>query len=187
MINPIDYPEAWHRFRLGTIPNPGIVTAVSGWDQVWKWDAKTAKGAKKASQTHTGQELAEGAFECALWLATHFDEWEAFAKAAGYNTDKTAASPLKLYYPSVSATGVLDVVSLKFTPPTHKGKGLYVASFSFREWVPAPKKNATVTPTGPKNPLAPETVEGRYPLSDDPIADAQQKQIAELLAQAQKP
>ena len=111
----------------------------------------------------------------------------------GYDTDKKPASAHKLYYPTVSATGVRDVVTTKFTRPVHAGKGLYKCSFSFGEWVPEPKKNATVTPAGPK-PVGQGAIAGGFAGAlagisggGDPIADAQQAQIAALLAAAKNP
>jgi len=193
MINPIDNPEAYFKFLIGALESPGVVVATDGFDAEWKWDEKAGKGTKKASVTHTGQKLSSGTFTCALWLPDHFDYWETYVRVIGYDTDKRAASAHKLYYPTVSATGVRDVVTTKCTSPVHAGKGLYKVSFSFTEWVPAPKKNATVTPAGPK-PVGQGALAGGFAGAlagisggGDPIADAQQAQIAALLAEARKP
>ena len=188
MINPFDNPEAYLTFTLGGIVSPGVVLDVSGWDLAWKWEKKTGKGAKKGTITHTGQELADGAFTVGLWLPSHFAAWEAFIRDVGYNTDKKPAVARKLYYPTVSVTGVLDVVLANISPPKHAGKGLYKSEFSFSEWAPAPRKNATVTPQGPAPSRTRATSDDLFPPSGgDPVADQQQQQIAALLAEAGKP
>lgn len=193
MINPIDNPEAYFKFLIGALESPGVVVSTDGFDAEWKWDEKKGKGTKKASVTHTGQQLAAGTFTCELWLAEHFDYWETYVKVIGYDTDKKPAAAHKLYYPTVSALGVRDVVTGKCTPPKHVGKGKYQVTFAFKEWVPEPKKNATVTPAGPK-PVGQGALAGGFGGAlagisggGDPIADAQQAQIAALLAAAKNP
>ena len=175
MINPWLNPEAFFKFKVGTTDSPGIVVASDGWDSEWNWDEKGGKGTKKANLTHTGQKLAEGSFTVELWSAGHADDWEEFYKLCAYNTDKRPAGALNLYYPTVSVTGVLAVVTRKITPMVHVGKGKYRSTFSFKEWVPAPKKNATSTPTGSGNgprtgPRALEDGEKPRPVEDDQAA-----------------
>jgi hypothetical protein len=151
MINPWTNAEAYFKFKIGTTDSPGIVVASDGWASAWKWDEKGGKGTKKANLTHTGQQLASGSFTVELWLPSHANEWEAFYALCRYDTDKTPAGALNLYYPTVSITGVRAVVTTEITPMMPAGRGKWRSKFSFKEWVPAPKKNATSTPTGSGN------------------------------------
>lgn len=183
MINPWLNPEAFFKFKIGTTDSPGIVVSSDGWESEWNWDEKGGKGTKKANLTHTGQKLAEGSFTVELWSPGQADEWEEFYKLCAYNTDKRPASALNLYYPTVSVTGVLAVVTRKITPMVHVGKGKYRSTFSFKEWVPAPKKNATSTPTGSGN--GPRINPDGLAVGEEtiPFEDEQQQVIAGLLGE----
>lgn len=196
MINPWSNPEAYFKFIIGTTESPGVVVSAEGWDSEWNWDEKAGKGARKANITHTGQKLAEGSFTVELWAPHHADAWESFYALCAYNTDKKPAGALNLYYPTVSAAGVLAVVTRKITPMVHVGKGKYRSTFSFKEWVPAPKKNATYTPKGatdgPKTKpysyidgAGVEHIDGQDPGEQPvPIDQAQLDQIAALQREA---
>jgi hypothetical protein len=72
----------------------------------------------------------------------------------------------------VSITGVRAVVTTEITPMMPAGRGRWRSKFSFREWVPAPKRNATSTPTGSGNgprtePRELETGNQPTPITDD--------------------
>ena len=197
MINPFQSAEAYHHFKIGETNSPGIVVSVDGWDNEWDWDEKKGKGTKKASVTHTGQKLSEGSFTVAIWTAQQWADWESFYSLIGYNTDKKPAGAFNLYYPTVSVLGVIAVVTRKVTRPMHAGKGRYVSTFSFKEWVPEPKKNATNTPKGSASPptkrysyidgAGVEHIDGEDTPGDKPVSSDQSLLDALLAERARNP
>lgn len=185
MIDPIENAHAWHVVTIGTTDSPGVCE-LAGWDRPFDWDEKKGKGTNGASLTFTNRPLGSGSVTFKLWTAEHFDEWQSFRKLLDYDTTKRAAQAVDIYHPAISANGFKAVVVTKLGALVHKGKGLYTVTVDFKEYSPPPKKSAVSTPTGSGNGprTGPRALEGDQP---DPIADEQQRRIAELQAEAARP
>ena len=65
------------------------------------------------------------------------------------------------------------------------GRGRWRSKFSFREWVPAPKRNATYTPTGSGNGPRTEPRELETGAQPQPVAD--DDSLSSLLGRAMEP
>jgi hypothetical protein len=88
-----------------------------------------------------------------------------------------------IYHPSLADIEINSVVTESIGNIVHEGEQFYTIAVQFIEYFPPPKSSAVSTPTGSvanssTNPT------GAPP---DPIGDAQQKEIAALLAKASAP
>lgn len=182
VLNPILYPEEWDKIWIGQVRSPGVCE-VKGFNRSYKWDSKDGKGSQGATSTYTGRPAATGTVKFQLWEESHFDEWQSFQNLLEFDPTKKTVAAITLYHPTPSNNNIHAVVTEDIGDLTHVGEGLYEITVAFREYAPPPKKNASSTPKGAK-----ATPGGTTPgAPPDPVADAQQKQIADLLAQAGKP
>jgi hypothetical protein len=90
---------------------------------------------------------------------------------------KKAPKPVDVLQLLLASVDVFAVTTENIGVPMHEGAGLWSRTIDFLEYAPAKKKNATTTPTG--------TVTGtaKKPAADT-FQDAQDKEIASLLAKA---
>lgn len=184
-LNPIQNPNEWQNFKLGGVFSPGSIPAngVRGFKRSTGWDKKKGKGRKSATLTLTDEPPAEGTFTLQLHTAQDFADWEAFLPIITAKPDKKATQGIDIWYPSLADVDINAVVIQSIDPPKHVGKGLYIVEIEMIEWSPPPTTSIVQTPSsavangdasGPGDPT-------------DPIEDQQQKEIAALLAEAQKP
>ncbi len=182
LINPIIEPQAWDNIYIGQVKSPGIAI-VTGFKRDNEWDVKKGKGTVGATITYVGKPPAKGNVVFQLWQPVHFIEWESFRPLLLYDPTKKAPSPVDIYYPSLADLGITSVVVESIGAIEHQGKQLYTISVDFLEYFPPPKKSAVSTPAGSKS-----TQKGTTPgTPPDPIADAQQAEIAALLKKASEP
>lgn len=183
IIDPILYPQEWDYIFIGQVKSPGVIVKISGFGRKYDWDVKKGKGVAGATKTFTGKPPALGTITWNFWAVGQVPQWEEFQKLLKYDPTKKTVSAVDIYHPSLVSTDVLSVVTEEISPVLPLGGSLYEVSVEFGEYLPAEKKNATGTPDGSKT-----TPKGTTPgVPADPIADAQQKQIADLLKQASEP
>jgi hypothetical protein len=181
LLDPITNANAWHFVLIANQRSPGIVAAVDGFERETGWDVKKGKGAAGAQLTQTTQPPAKGKIVFHAWEPIHFTQWAAYLPILRYTPGKAASQAVAIYYPSLADLGINSVVISKISPLKHIGRGKYERFVEMIEWTPPPKKSIVSSPTKAVEQNAPQTPG----LPPDPIADAQQKEIARLLTIAQ--
>ncbi len=181
-INPIDNPQAWDVINVGGKDNPGYCE-VGEFKRENEWDIKKGKGTKGATMTFVGLPPAKGQIVFYLWLAQHFRDWEAFRKLFKYDPTKKTTSAIDIYHPSLADIDISSVVTEYITNIVHVGKQMYTVTVDLVEYSPPPKASAVSTPGGSKS-TGGASIPGT---PTDPVADAQQKEIAALLKTASEP
>lgn len=183
VLNPIDNPQVYDVIKLGTMTSPGLCV-VSGFKRQQTWDKKLGKGTKGGTSTLTGLPPVSGTIKFYLWEARHWDEWELFRPLFKHDPTKKKVQAVDIYYPTLARIDITSVVCEDIGAEEPEGLGKWSITATLLEYSPPAKKPVVGTPTGSgaggggkKPPGAPL----------DPIADAQQKEIARLLAEAQQP
>lgn len=181
-INPLDNPEAWDKLEVGGVESPGLAL-VGEFKRAHDWDVKKGKGADGATLTFNGRPPAEGSVEFQLWTRAHFTEWSEWLQLLKYDPIKKAPQPIDAWHPSLADLDINSLVTQKIGNIVHKGNQLYSVTVDFIEYLPPPKASATSTPNGSVT-TPPGTTPGT---PTDPVADAQQAEIAALLKKAGEP
>jgi len=181
-VNPIDNPQKWDVVRVGQTTSPGICK-VGEFKRVNEWDVKKGKGSLGATVTYIARPPAKGSIVFKLWTATHFMAWDTFRLLFQYDPTKRTVQAVDIYHPALADINVNSVVCEEIGNIVHEGNQLYTITVALLEYFPPPKASAVSTPTGSKS-NAGNTPQGNVA---DPVADAQQKQIAELMKQAASP
>lgn len=187
-INPIDDPQAYDVLTVNGVDCPGIVApgGIVGFSRDAEWDVKKGKGTKGGSETLSQLPPAEGSIKFLLWTPEHFEVWdESFRALFKYDPTKKSKDAIAVYHPTLAKNDVNAVVTKSIGPETSEGQGLWSITVELLEYLPPPKKSAVGTPKssgGGGGSKANGT--GK---SDDPIADAQQAEIAALLKKAGEP
>lgn len=182
-IDPISHPQAWDSVLIGGRTSPGYCEW-TGWKRPYEWDKKKGKGAAGETLTFTQLPCASGSFKFYLWESEHFEQWDEFRAAMKYDPTKKAPAANDIYHPALVGIDVNSTVIDSIGAVEHEGKQLYSITIEMTEYRPPPKKSAASTPNSSKGngggnggPGAPT----------DPIADAQQREIQRLLAEANRP
>lgn len=181
-IDPIANPQDWDVVRIGQVVSPGICK-VGEFKRSYEWDQKKGKGSLGATVTFVQRPPAKGSVVFRLWTSAHFVAWDTFRLALQYDPTKKAVQAVDIYHPSLADLGITSVVTESIGNIVHEGDQLYTITVDFLEYFPPPKNSAVSTPTGSRSTTS-NTTPGA---PADPVADAQQKQIAELLKQASAP
>jgi hypothetical protein len=180
-VNPIAMPQDYDVVKIGGVECPGICV-LSGFKRDTEWDVKKGKGTKGGTATLSQLPPAKGSIEFFLWTAFHFEAWDAIFRARFlYDPTKKTVNAVDIYHPALSVIDIYSVVTESIGPVVHKGKQLYSITVELLEYLPPPKKTATGTPTGSNSKGGGAGKTGK---SNDPIADAQQAEIAKLTAEA---
>jgi len=185
-LNPLDNPQDYDFCKVDGIENPGIIApgGITGFDRETEWEVKKGKGTKGGTATLTQLPPAKGSIKFLLWTPFHFEAWDQiFRKVFKYDPTKKTKNAIDIFHPTLKKQNVHSVVTEKIGPETSEGQGLWSITVDLLEYLPPPKKTVTSSPNGSTSKGSAKT-SGK---SDDPIADAQQKEIAKLLAEAQKP
>lgn len=183
-INPIDSAQDYDVCKIDGIENPGIIApdGVTGFKRPTEWDVKKGKGTKGGTATLSQLPPAKGSIKFLLWTPFHFEAWDAIYRALfKYDPTKKTKNAVDIYHPALAKLDIHSVVTESIGPETPEGKGLWSITVDLLEYLPAPKKDITSSPSG-------STSNGganKSGKSDDPIADAQQAEIKKLLAEAQ--
>lgn len=181
-LDPITNAEAWHVIRVGQSVSPGL--AIPGEiKRKHEWDVKKGKGTFGSTTTFVGRPPGQCSVKFLLWLPVHFVQWDTFRPLLKYDPTKKSIQAVDVFYPSWADVDFKSVVTESIGSIVHEGKGLYSCTVDFLEYFPAPKRSAVSTPTR-SDPTKDNTTPGVQP---GPVADAQQKEIAQLLQQAAQP
>lgn len=183
-VNPFDFPETWDVIVTGQQTSPGICK-VTGFKRAHEWDVKKGKGTLGGTLTFTGRPPAKGSVVFKLWLPSHFTAWDLFRPLLKYDPTRKTVQAIDIYHPALADIDIKSVVTENIGAIEHEGEGMYTISVDFIEYFPPPKASAVGTPSGSKSGV--KKVGDKSGTSDDPIADAQQKQIAALLEKANAP
>jgi len=185
-MNPFTDSQAYDVVEIGGVVNPGIIApgGITGFKRQTEWDTKKGKGVKGGTSTLSQLPPSKGSIKFLLWTAEHFDTWDqTFRSKFEYDPTKKAVIAVDIYHPTIANGGVHSVVTESIGIPEHEGKGLWSITVELLEYLPPEKKNATGTPSGS---TSNKGGAGKTGSTDDPIADAQQKEIARLMAEASK-
>lgn len=183
--DPITHPAAWQTLTIGGVASPGVIKidGISGFSRPTEWDVKKGKGAKSATLTLVQQPPAEGSFTFLLWTSSHFAEWQVFLTYLKFNAQKGVPSDaIQIYHPVLAELDIDSVVTKEVGAIRYVGKGLYERTIEFIEWNPVPAASIVQTPN-----IAAPDVTGGSGDTPDPIEDAQQAVIADLLQQSNAP
>lgn len=184
-FNPLDNPELYDCISVGGVLCPGFCK-IGDVKRKNSWDVKKGKGTLGGTITFVGREPVTFTVTFYLWLPSHFVAWGNFRKQFDFDPTKTAVTATSVFHPQLDDIDISSVVIEHITPIQHQGKNLYTIEVGMLEYFPPPKKAASGTPNGTKNGSA--SGANKPPgTPTDPIATAQQAEIAKLLAQAQGP
>lgn len=184
-LNPIENPAAWDVVIVGQATSPGHCK-IGEIKRGFEFDVKKGKGALGATITFVGRPPAKCAITFYLWLPQHFTDWDKFRPMLKYDPTKKAVQAIDIYHPSLADIELNSVVVESIGNIVHEGQQYYSIVVEFLEYFPPPKKSAVGTPTGSRPRSDPSGASGSTS-SGDPVADAQQKEIAALLKQATAP
>ena len=185
-INPIANPEAYDRVTIGGVT--WGLCKFSGWKRKHEFDIKKGKGSDGSTITFTGRPPATGTIRFYLYRAGadtghSVDDWERWDKemvpALQYDPAKQKVQPVDIYSPFLARIRITSVVTESIGTEEDEGQGKWFIPVEFLEFFPASSKSAVSTPDGSKGGLS--AGEAQQPTAED----AQQKQIADLLKQAQ--
>jgi hypothetical protein len=183
-LDPIQNPEAWDTIIVGQTTSPGICK-VSEFKRAHEFDVKKGKGTLGATITFVGRPPAKGSITFQLWTPEHFADWDKFRPLLKYDPTKAAVQAIDIYHPSLADIDINSVVVESIGNIVHEGQQLYSITVELLEYFPPPKSSAVSTPTGSRPRYDPSGATSTS--SGDPVADAQQKEIAALLKQATAP
>ncbi len=180
--NPIDDPQSWDTVTMAGIVCPGICK-IGEFKTKREWDIKKGKGVFGATITFIGRPPSTGSITFYLWTSDHFNQWATFRDLFKFDPTKKDVKAIDIYHPSLVDIDMTSFVCEGIGAVKHEGQGLYSITVDLLEYFPAAKKSAIGTPSGSTG----GKPQGGGGASLDPIADAQQKEIADLLAKAQQP
>jgi len=187
-LNPIDNAQDYDFCEVDGEENPGIIApgGVTGFKRDTEWETKKGKGTKGGTATLVQLPPAKGSIKFLLWTAAHFEAWDqTFRKQFKYDPTKKTKNAVDIFHPILAKQDVHSVVTESIGPETSEGQGLWSITIDLLEYLPPPKKTVTGTPGGSGGKGgAKANGTGK---ADDPIADAQQKEIAKLLEEAKQP
>lgn len=179
LANPLVNAAAFNHVECANIKSPGIFK-LSGGGRRYKWDIKDCAAAQGQTETYQGWKVTEdirGRFE--FWLPEQIDEFYArFLPVLKYDALKqNPIEAIQIFHPALFANDISSVITLHVGPLVHDGLQLWVVEVEWAEYRPAPKNNATSTPTTTKANGDPTKVK--------PTAQSEQdRQIVELLRTA---
>lgn len=182
-FNPLRNPEAFDKLVAAGISNPGLFQLVDGGGRPFKWDIKDVAGAQGATETYRGWRPSEGIHaRFVFWTAEQIDEFfTTYLPLFEIDGTKTSATPVAVQHPVLNANNIFAVVAKEIGPlvDVERGKQLWSVTLELIEFRPAKKANVTKTPD-----KASEDGTGKREPSPQ---DAQDQEIAALLAEANKP
>lgn len=181
--NPISDPQSWDVCNVAGKINPGYCE-VGEFKRENEWDVKKGKGAVGGAITFVQKPPAKGSIKFFLWEDKHFNEWIAFRKLFKYDPTKKAIQAIDLYHPSLAEIDITSVVTQSIGNVVHEGKGMYSITVEFLEYFPVKAGSGVSSPSGSASNAKGSKSTGT---PADPIADAQQKEIAALMAKAAEP
>lgn len=168
-INPFVDPGSMDVVVIDGETCPGICE-LSGFSRPAEWDVKKGQGTKGATTTLAQLPPSKGSIKFFLWKQEHFDAWaSSFLARFKYDPTKKTLTAVSIFHPALAWIYVNKVVTEDIGMLVHEGLGKYSIKVDLLEYLP-PAPAPPVTP-----------------IPKDPVADAQQAEIARLLKLANEP
>ncbi len=177
-----DDPQAYDKVTIGGVECPGIVKGVDAFKTKREFDVKKGKGTFGATITFVGRPPATGSLTFLFWNKSQETAWISFRDQFKFDPTKKAINAIDIFHPWLNEIDMNSFVCEGIGAVKDEGKKLYSITVDLIEYFPPPNKNATGTPSGSTSTGGKKDPSGT---SDDPIASAQQKEIASLLKEAQ--
>jgi hypothetical protein len=208
--DPITTPLAWSTVYLAGVPSPGVAT-VTGWSRDYDWDVKKPGGGQGAKETYNGRPPATGKVRITIGFAsqtskdTTGDIAAQFAALRAWCSllaiDGTKGKPIMgvdIRHPALMALHppVTSVILQKEGQLERilDGDSLHEITLELMEATADPITDATATASGTVqsagNPPAGNNDNsggGPGSATDDPVGDANEAEIQQLLDQASQP
>jgi hypothetical protein len=193
-LDPIANPQAWDAILVAGHQSPGVCF-LSGFKREQVFDKKKGKGTKGNTLTYVQGPSVEGTIKFLLWDngtgATghnHFAEWDAFVPFLQYDPTKKKVQAIDLFHPALAAISATSFVCEEIGACEQEGEPgqqLYSITIKLCEYYPPSKSSAVGTPSTSVAGTVPGGGAG-VPANTN-AQDAQQQQIAALMAQASAP
>jgi hypothetical protein len=192
ILSPLAYPQDYDVIVVGGVTSPGYCI-LSGFKRIQMFDKKMGKGTKGATPTMTNQKPAEGFVKFYLWDdgsesggPDQFALMGNFLNQLFYDPTKQNVQAVDVYHPSLAAIRATQFYCEEIGAMEPEGDpaiGVKTITIKLTEFIPPPPQPAVSTPTMSK-PNTPDQTPGQQ---TDPVGDAQQAQIAQLLQKASEP
>lgn len=183
--NPLRLPRQWDFVFVGGVPSPGLAK-VSKAGQPWKWDEKDGPGTQGATQTYRGSRLSHFTITLTFWLEEHFDEWDRWQTLLAYDSTKKNVTAVDVYHPALADRGIKSIIIENIGQVEDGPKPqTWVVQIDVSQYGP-PRKSPTTTPSSSSANQTHFTESGAGTPAKN-AQDAQQEEIAKLLAIAQRP
>jgi hypothetical protein len=182
LLDPIGFPNDWDYFTIGGVKSPGKAV-VTEFKRRHEFDVKKSKGVYGATITFVGRPPATGKIRLEFWQTSHFVSWAGFRPLLKYNPTKSVVTAVDIFHPSLDDIEINRVVCESVGNIVHEGNKLYVVDIELLEYFPPPPITAVSTPTT----SLPDTDPNKPGIPPDPVGDANDKQIGQLMQQAQQP
>lgn len=181
LANPLSNPAAWNVVLVAGVANPGVARIVDGGNRPYKWDVKDTAGAQGGTTTYRGFKNSEHLrVRYEFWTREQIDQFYAeYYPLLKYDALKTAPKPVAISHPALAANDITTVVTNDIGALLDLGGQLWSVTVEFIEYRPPKKQNVTTTPNG----AATSSSKSNQPS----VEDAQDRQIAKLLEQWNKP
>ena len=183
-IDPFSQPQAWDVIQVAQQVSPGLCK-LAGFKRAFEWDQKKGKGTTGATATFVGRPLAKGTITIKIWTLDQYNALIAFLPLLKYDPTKKAVQAVDVYHPALAMIDLLSFVCEGVGMLEHAGEQLYTCVIELLEYAPPPKASAVSTPSG--SATTGTGGSGASGTPADPVADAQQKEIAALLNKASQP
>jgi hypothetical protein len=150
--NPLAFPSLYDYAMVSGLRTPGLaIVTTPGRSQ--DFDKKKGKGTLGATSTFQGWDLADVVLDVRIWrtprLLQDFDDLAAIRAVCVIDpTKRLEVRALAFQHPSTTECGIVAVVCTKMGPTVKLKGGLTSTKFAFEEYRPAPKVDASGTPTG---------------------------------------
>lgn len=190
ILDPIANPTDYDVIVVGGITSPGYCV-LSGFKRIQMFDKKMGKGTTGATPTMTNRKPAEGTVTFFLWddgvaSGTGINQYglmTTFLDQLFYDPTKATVQAVDVYHPSLAAIRATQFYCEEIgalEPVGDMAENMKSITIKLTEFLPPPPLPAVSTPTMAK-PQAESKAPGETP---DPIGDAQQEQIKQLMGKA---
>lgn len=146
-VSLIDNAQDLDVIAVSGVNSPGLVT-LSGFKRENKFDVKEGKGAFGSTTTYVGRPPAKGTLTFRAWTNDQFDAWNDFLPLFQYNPTKKSVTAVEVYHPLLADLEIHSVVATSVSAWENDGTLLWTRTIELLEYFPAPKVNATSTPSG---------------------------------------
>ena len=140
--------NSWLFFTLCGWKSPGTIAVggVRGFRRRTGWEKRRGKGSKGADLVRVTAPPCEGSILLNLSTEQDLKDWDNFVENVltvdvPTNDSGQALEGLPIYYPAFSSVGLNTVIVEDYSPPEHRGKGLYQVEIRLCEWQAPPPQN----------------------------------------------